>query len=189
MAAAPAITTAIVAAKIHAPPVICRFPFIRPPVAAPSCQGGTAGALDCAWSADGPGTTGGIMVSVVRDPHEVLGINPGASPDEVRAAWRLACRRTHPDLGGRAEAFREARSAYQAILDGEYAEFFAEQDAHWSVEPDPLFAWPVGLSEVTADRWGWIPRRSALASVAMLLCLVMMVVMLFAPAILAGPGN
>ncbi len=33
-----------------------------------------------------------------RDPHDVLGVPPGASPEEVRAAWRSLARQHHPDL-------------------------------------------------------------------------------------------
>ncbi len=33
-----------------------------------------------------------------RDPHDVLGVEPGASAEEVRAAWRSLARRHHPDL-------------------------------------------------------------------------------------------
>lgn len=131
---------------------------------------------------------GGIIVPVVRDPHEVLGIEPGASAEDIRAAWRKASRRTHPDLGGSAEAFREVRDAYRSIVDGEYSGF-SENDADRAEEPDPLFVWPDGLSEVTADRWGWRPSRSAMASSAMLLSLLIMVVMLFAPAVLAAQGK
>ena len=43
------------------------------------------------------------------DPHEVLGIAPGASPDEAAAAFRDLAKRWHPDRGGGAEA--EARMA------------------------------------------------------------------------------
>ncbi len=35
-----------------------------------------------------------------RDPHHVLGVESGASPEEVRAAWRSLARRHHPDLTG-----------------------------------------------------------------------------------------
>ncbi|MEL6700651.1 MAG: DnaJ domain-containing protein, partial [Pseudomonadota bacterium] len=31
------------------------------------------------------------------DPHDVLGVDPGASYDEVRAKWRALVRETHPD--------------------------------------------------------------------------------------------
>ena len=36
----------------------------------------------------------------VKDPHFVLGIEPGATPDAIKAAWRALARRHHPDLIG-----------------------------------------------------------------------------------------
>ncbi len=45
----------------------------------------------------------------VKDPHAVLGIEPGASPDDIKAAWRRLARRHHPDLtGDEPEAARRA---------------------------------------------------------------------------------
>jgi hypothetical protein len=35
-----------------------------------------------------------------KDPHVVLGVVPGASPDEIKAAWRRLARQHHPDLIG-----------------------------------------------------------------------------------------
>jgi hypothetical protein len=35
-----------------------------------------------------------------RDPHDVLGIDPGAGPAQIKAAWRRLARRHHPDLTG-----------------------------------------------------------------------------------------
>jgi hypothetical protein len=49
------------------------------------------------------------------NPHEVLGVRPGASPDEVRAAWRRRARATHPDRGGDEEAFSEVLEAYRRL--------------------------------------------------------------------------
>jgi curved DNA-binding protein CbpA len=37
---------------------------------------------------------------VPKDPHAVLGVEPGASPDEIKVAWRALARRHHPDLTG-----------------------------------------------------------------------------------------
>ena len=54
------------------------------------------------------------------NPHEVLGVRPGASPDEVRAAWRRRARATHPDRGGDEEAFAQVLEAYRR-LSGERA--------------------------------------------------------------------
>ena len=54
------------------------------------------------------------------NPHEVLGVRPGASPDEVRAAWRRRARATHPDRGGDEAAFAKVLEAYRR-LSGEHA--------------------------------------------------------------------
>jgi DnaJ-domain-containing protein 1 len=54
-----------------------------------------------------------------RDPWDILGISPGSDKDEVRKAWRRLSRRYHPDgPTGNAEAFREAREAYDRIRKG-----------------------------------------------------------------------
>jgi len=53
----------------------------------------------------------------VGDAYAILGLPRGASEAEVRAAWRDAARRTHPDVGGDAVAFRRAREAYGILID------------------------------------------------------------------------
>jgi hypothetical protein len=55
------------------------------------------------------------------NPHEVLGVPPGASADEVRAAWRRAVLTTHPDRGGDEVAFAQALEAYRALGGGSVA--------------------------------------------------------------------
>ena len=35
-----------------------------------------------------------------RNPHDVLGVDPGASPTQIKAAWRRLARTHHPDLTG-----------------------------------------------------------------------------------------
>jgi curved DNA-binding protein CbpA len=67
-----------------------------------------------------------IRVVPKRDPHDVLGIEPGASPAQVKAAWRRLARRHHPDLtGDDPEASRiatrrmaEINEAYAALTRG-----------------------------------------------------------------------
>lgn len=53
------------------------------------------------------------------DPHAVLGVAPGASPDEIRAAFRKKARAHHPDARPddphAAETFRRIREAYQVL--------------------------------------------------------------------------
>lgn len=52
------------------------------------------------------------------NPHEVLGVRPGASARQVRAAWRRRVLATHPDRGGNEAAFAEVLEAYRALGDG-----------------------------------------------------------------------
>ena len=52
------------------------------------------------------------------DPHAVLGLPPGATPDRVTAAYRDLAKRWHPDRGGGADAERrmaEINSAYDLL--------------------------------------------------------------------------
>lgn len=61
-----------------------------------------------------------------RDPHIVLGLDPGASPAAVKAAWRRLARANHPDLNAsdpvaaRAATSRmvEINDAYERLRDG-----------------------------------------------------------------------
>lgn len=48
--------------------------------------------------------------------YDVLGIKRNATDKEIAAAWRLAARRTHPDLtGGTSEAYEAARNAWETL--------------------------------------------------------------------------
>ncbi len=64
----------------------------------------------------------------MKDPYEVLGIEPGATLDEVKRAYRALAKALHPDAnpGDRVAAnrFREATEAYDLLSDpGRRAEF------------------------------------------------------------------
>jgi len=52
------------------------------------------------------------------NPHDVLGVRPGAGRAEVRAAWRRRARATHPDRGGDETAFAAVTEAYRALAGG-----------------------------------------------------------------------
>jgi curved DNA-binding protein len=53
----------------------------------------------------------------MKDAREVLGVTSAATPAEVRAAFREAARRAHPDTGGDADVFRQVVDAYQRLQD------------------------------------------------------------------------
>ena len=54
-----------------------------------------------------------------RDPYRVLGVEPGATPEELHDAYRELVKRHHPDRnGGSAEStrrFQEVQAAYEEI--------------------------------------------------------------------------
>ena len=58
----------------------------------------------------------------MKDPYEVLGIQRGASDDEIKKAYRAKCKRWHPDLNPNdptaEEHFKEVQEAYDAITKG-----------------------------------------------------------------------
>jgi molecular chaperone DnaJ len=53
------------------------------------------------------------------DPHEILGVTPGASPELLQRAFKKAVRRHHPDLNpndaGAPERLRKVVAAYQSL--------------------------------------------------------------------------
>ena len=59
----------------------------------------------------------------MKDPYEVLGIQRGASDEEIKKAYRAKCKRWHPDLNPNdptaEEHFKEVQAAYDAITKGE----------------------------------------------------------------------
>lgn len=56
----------------------------------------------------------------VGNPYSVLGVSGGTSKDECKKAYRLLCRKYHPDNGGDADKYNAVVQAYKAIETGEY---------------------------------------------------------------------
>ena len=50
------------------------------------------------------------------EAYRILGLDPGASLDEVRAAYRRLMKRVHPDLGG-SDALAAMLNAAKQLLD------------------------------------------------------------------------
>jgi hypothetical protein len=49
------------------------------------------------------------------DPHAVLGLDPGASPEEVHRAYRSLAKRFHPDRAGDGELMISINAAYDLL--------------------------------------------------------------------------
>ena len=66
-------------------------------------------------------------------PYEVLGVNPTASEEDLRRAYRRLLRRTHPDVGGSAEQFHAVQIAWERVGDpqrrSDYDRHRYQQDA------------------------------------------------------------
>jgi hypothetical protein len=90
------------------------------------------------------------------DPFAVLGVQPGASRDEVQAAYRRAAKRWHPDRDASPAAARrmaEVNAAWEALRDG--------------AAPAPVAAAPAangGGARVRAGSWLPAAMRRALGA-------------------------
>ena len=51
-----------------------------------------------------------------EDHYEILGVTRSASAEEIRAAYRRAAKKAHPDQGGSDEAFRRIQAAAEILL-------------------------------------------------------------------------
>jgi hypothetical protein len=56
-----------------------------------------------------------------RDPHEILGVDAGASPTQIKAAWRRLARTHHPDLTGDDPAASRVATQRMAEINDAYA--------------------------------------------------------------------
>lgn len=52
----------------------------------------------------------------MRNAYEILGVARGASLENIKAAYRRACKSRHPDMGGSHEAMVELNTAYAFVL-------------------------------------------------------------------------
>jgi hypothetical protein len=94
-----------------------------------------------------PGAIGELLagrLTAVRqnadvDPHAVLGLDPGASPEEVQRAYRALAKRFHPDRAGEAagELMISINAAHDLLLGRLEEEHGAANGATATAKPEP----------------------------------------------------
>ena len=77
-----------------------------------------------------PPTAAGSYTPVMakRDPRAVLGVEPDASPTQIKAAWRRLARTNHPDLTGDDPAASRVATRRMAEINDAYAALTREID-------------------------------------------------------------
>ena len=53
----------------------------------------------------------------MRDHYQTLGVDRGASADEIKRAYRKLASKYHPDKGGDTQRFQEIEEAYRVLSD------------------------------------------------------------------------
>ena len=81
----------------------------------------------------------------MKDPYETLGVERGASPDDIQKAYRRLAKKLHPDLNpGNKEAeerFKEVSAAYGLLSDADKRARYdrGEIDASGAEQPRQRF--------------------------------------------------
>ncbi len=80
--------------------------------------------------------------------YRVLGVNPRASPDKIKRAYRKAAKRFHPDVSRRnGEEFREVQEAYETLSDPEKKALYDREvlkSRSPAVQPQSYYSYPSG---------------------------------------------
>jgi ribosome-binding protein aMBF1 (putative translation factor) len=50
-----------------------------------------------------------------QEAYEILGVEPGASQEDIEAAYRERAKEAHPDTGGSKQEFLEVQEAYETL--------------------------------------------------------------------------
>jgi curved DNA-binding protein len=74
-----------------------------------------------------------------KDYYNILGVERGAAPDDIKRAYRKLARRYHPDVSGETDAeerFKEVSEAYEVLRDPEKRAAYDRLGAGWHAGDD-----------------------------------------------------
>jgi len=88
----------------------------------------------------------------IKVMYEVLGLDKGASQDDIKKAHRKLAREHHPDKGGDPEKFKKVQEAYEILSDPEKRSNF---DKFGSAEgPPQMGGFPSGFGDIFGQMFG-----------------------------------
>lgn len=65
--------------------------------------------------------------------YSILGVPEGASLDECKTAYRVLCKKHHPDMGGSIAKFQEVNKAWEDIQKGTPSFTYRGEITHQSI--------------------------------------------------------
>ena len=86
-----------------------------------------------------------LLAASSKTYYQTLGVKKGASPDEIKKAYRKAALKSHPDKGGSEEVFKEVSKAYDVLSDPEKKKLY-DQFGEAGLDPNRPQGNPFGGS-------------------------------------------
>jgi curved DNA-binding protein CbpA len=120
---------------------------------------------------------------VAQTFYDVLGVDRTATPEEVRAAYRLAARDHHPDAGGDPGRMRDVNAAWHVLgnpvrraaydrelgrppaANGEDGGIDTDLPEPEPLDPDLFDTRPLGQTRALSGWWALLPPATLLAAI------------------------